>query len=154
MKSIASRNACWLILALPVTLTLMAAEPSFSGTWKLNLTKSQLGGPVYIFEKKPSGVWHYNGGGFDADFDLTGKEYTMPSGMGVVGKELSPTSWELTFRMSGKVVSKSRVSLNGDSLMWVSDISNPDGKSVQQSRRFAPDAIGPFLRLDDGGRNQ
>jgi len=133
MKHIAFRIACSLILALAVTLILTAAEPNFSGTWKLNLAKSQLSGPVYTFEKKPSGVWHYNGGGFDADFDLTGKEYTMPSGMGVVGRQLGPTSWELTFRMSGKVISKSRVSLNGDSLAWVSDITNPDGKSVQQS---------------------
>ena len=33
----------------------------------------------------------------------------------------------------GKAVSKSRVSLSGDSLMWVNDITNPDGKSVQQT---------------------
>src|SRR5262245_61545450 len=97
MKSVASRIAFSLILSLFVTLILTAAEPNFSGTWKLNLAKSQLSGVAYTFENKPSGIWHYNGGGFDTDFDLTGKEYTMPSGMGVVGKELSPTSWELTF---------------------------------------------------------
>jgi hypothetical protein len=133
MKRTASRIACSLFLMLALTLVLGGAEPDFNGTWKLNLAKSQLGGPVYTFEKKPSGVWHYNGGGFDADFDLTGKEYTMPSGMGVVGKELSPTSWELTFRMSGNTISKSRVTLKGNSLMWVSGITNPDGKSVQQN---------------------
>src|SRR5215813_8209144 len=128
MRSMASAIACSVILVLAAAATITAAEPNFSGTWKLNLAKSQLSGTVYTFEKKPSGVWHYNGGGFDADFDLTGKEYTMPSGVAVVGKELSPTSWELTFRMSGKVVSKSRVSLDGNSLMWVSDITNSDGK--------------------------
>jgi hypothetical protein len=132
MTSTASRIARSVTLALAVTSILTAAELNFSGTWKLNLSKSQLGGPVYTFEKKPSGVWHYNGGGFDADFDLAGKEYTMPSGLGVAGKELSPTSWELTFRMNSKVVSKSRLTLNKDSLMWVTDITNPDGKSVQQ----------------------
>src|SRR5882724_3688059 len=57
----------------------------------------------------------------------------MPSGVSVAGKELSPTSWELTFRMNGKVISKSRVSLNGNSLSWVSDITNPEGKAVQQT---------------------
>jgi hypothetical protein len=133
MTNTASRIARSVALAFTVTSILTAAEPNFSGTWKLNLSKSQLGGPVYTFEKKPSGVWHYNGGGFDADFDLAGKEYTMPSGLGVAGKELSPKSWELTFRMNGKVVSKSRVTLNGDSLMWVTDVTNPDGKSIQQS---------------------
>jgi hypothetical protein len=124
---------CSLITALAVTSIVTAAGPNFGGTWKLNLAKSQLSGPVYTFDKKPSGVMHYSGGGFEADFDLAGKEYTMPSGMEVVGKELTPTSWELTFRMSGKVVSKSRLSVSGDSLMWVSDIMNPAGKAVQQT---------------------
>jgi len=63
--------------------------------------------------------------------------------MGVVGKELSPTSWELTFRMSGKVISKSRVSLNGDSLAWVSEVTTPDGKSVQQTSTDARVSGGP-----------
>jgi hypothetical protein len=133
MKRITFRIVFSLLLTLGLDLILTAADPNFSGTWKLNLAKSQLSGPVYTLEKKPSGVWHYNGGGFDADFDLAGKEYTMPSGVGVVGKELSPTSWELTFRMSGKLVSKSQVALNGNSLMWVSDMTSPDGKSIQQT---------------------
>jgi len=143
MKNTASRIAFSLILALTASITMTAAEPNFSGTWKLNLSKSQLSGPVYTLEKKPSGLWHYNGGGFDADFDLAGKEITMPSGVGVVGKELSPTSWELTFRMGGKLVSKSRVSLSGDSLMWVSDVTTPDGKSVQQNNTDTRVSGGP-----------
>src|SRR6266487_1111592 len=99
---ITTRFAITTILALAATSTLTAAEPTFSGTWKLNLAKSQLSGIVYTIEKKPSGMMHYSGGGFEADFDLAGKEYTMPSGVSVIGKELSPTSWELTFRMNGK----------------------------------------------------
>lgn len=120
-----------------------AGDANFSGTWKLNLAKSQFSGLVYTFEMKTSGVWHYNGGGFDTDIDLAGKEYTMPSGIAVVGKELNPTSWELTFHMSGKVISKSRVTLNGDSLMWVSDITNPDGTTLQQSSTDARVSGGP-----------
>jgi len=122
-----------MILTLALTSILMAAEANFAGTWKLNLAKSQLSGTVYTLEKKPSGVWHYSGGGFDTDFDLAGKEFTMPSGMSIIGKELNSTSWELSFRMSGKAVSKSRVTLSGDSLMWVSDMTNADGKSIQQT---------------------
>jgi hypothetical protein len=133
MQSLLWRIVFLLTLALAANLILAAADANFSGTWKLNLAKSQLSGPVYTFEKKASGAWHYNGGGFDADFDLTGKEYIMPSGVGVTGKELSPTSWELTFRNGGKLISKSRVTLSGDSLTWVSDMTGPDGKSVQQT---------------------
>ena len=133
MNHVASRMAFSLALALSATVILTAAEPTFDGTWKLNVAKSQLGGVMYTFEKKPSGAWHYDGGGFTADFDLTGKEYTMPSGVAVIGKELNATSWELTFKMNGKVLSKSRVSLSGDRLMWASEMTSPDGKSVQQN---------------------
>ncbi len=139
MKNMA-RMALALVLALAAPA--LAAEPDFAGTWKLNLTKSQLGGTVYTFEKKASG-WHYSGGGFDTDFDLTGKEYTMPSGASVAVKELNPTSWELIFRMNGKTFSKSKATLNGNSLMWVSDVTSPDGKAVQQTNTDTRVSGGP-----------
>ena len=71
--------------------TAVGQSPSFAGTWKLNLAKSQLGGMVYSISKTPAGMIHYSGGGFDADFDLTGKEHVMPSGVAIIGKEVSPT---------------------------------------------------------------
>jgi hypothetical protein len=120
-------------LALLAPAILLAQQPDFSGTWKLDLAKSQLSGVVYTFDKKPSGTWHYSGRGFNADFDLTGKEYTMPSGVSVIGKKVSPTSWQLSFRMSGKLISESKVTLSGNSLNWVSDVTSPDGKTVKQT---------------------
>jgi hypothetical protein len=122
-----------------------AADPNFAGTWKLNLAKSQLSGTVYTFEKTPSGLMHYTGGGFDADFDFSGKEHTMPSGIALAGKELSPTSWEFTFSMKGKTLSKSKVTLDKDSLAWVSDSAGADGKTVRQMSRDTRVSGGPGL---------
>jgi hypothetical protein len=117
----------------PLTVaTAVAQSPSFAGTWKLNLAKSQLGGMVYSFRRTPSGMMHYSGGGFEADFDLTGKEHVMPSGVAVIGKELNPTSWDLTFRMNGKTVQKSRLTLTGNSITNVADAIGADGKTVHQ----------------------
>ncbi len=112
--------------------TAVAQSPSFAGSWKLNLAKSQLGGMVYNIGKTPSGMIHYSGGGFEADFDLTGKEHVMPSGVAIIGKELSPTSWELTFRMNGKTVQTARLTLNGNSINTVADVIGADGKATQQ----------------------
>jgi hypothetical protein len=120
-------------VALFAPAILLAQQPHFDGTWKLNLAKSHLSGSTYTFDKKPSGVWHYSGGGFEADFDLTGKEYTMPSGASITGKEVGPRSWELSFGMGGKSISRSKVTQKGDSLMWVSDVTTPEGKTVQQT---------------------
>jgi hypothetical protein len=132
-NSIIARTSRIGALALLAPAILLAQQPDVSGTWKLNLTESQLSGGAYTFEKKPSGVWHYSGGGFDADFELTGKEYTMSSGLSIIGKEVSPTSWELNIRMKGKPISRSKVTVRGDSLMWVSDVTGPEGNTVQQT---------------------
>lgn len=112
--------------------TAVGQSPSFAGTWKLNLAKSQLGGMVYSISKTPAGMIHYSGGGFDADFDLTGKEHVMPSGVAIIGKEVSPTSWELTFRMNAKTVQISRFNLAGNSINTVTDVIGADGKTTQQ----------------------
>src|SRR3989442_14166982 len=98
MKNMTRRIVCALILAFGLTSIVIAAEPNFAGTWKLNLSKSQLGGVAYTFDKKPSGVWHYSGGGFDTEFDLAGKEKTKPTGKSIVAEEVKSTVWALTFR--------------------------------------------------------
>jgi hypothetical protein len=112
--------------------TAVAQSPSFAGSWKLNLAKSQLGGMVYSIGKTPSGMIHYSSGGFEADFDLTGKEHVMPSGVAIIGKELSPTSWELTFRMNGKTVQTAHLTVTGNSINSVADVIGADGKTTQQ----------------------
>lgn len=132
-NSVTMRTSCVALVALLAPAMLLAQQPSFDGTWKLNLAKSHLSGSTYTFTRKPSGVWHYSGGGFDVDFDLTGKEYTMPSGASITGKENGPRSWELSFGMGGKPISRSQVTLKGNSLMWVSDVTSPDGKTVHQT---------------------
>lgn len=119
------------VVAPLAAATAVAQSPSFAGTWKLNLAKSQLGGMVYSFARTPSGLMHYSGGGFEADFDLTGKEHVMPSGVAIIGKELSPTSWDLTFRMNGKTVQKSHLTLTGNSITNVADAIGVDGKTVK-----------------------
>lgn len=132
-NSVRIRRSGVAVVALLAPAILLAQQPSFDGTWKLNLAKSHLSGSTYTFHKKPSGEWHYSGGGFEADFDLSGKEYTMPSGASIIGKENGPRSWELSFRMGGKPISRSQVTLKGNSLMWVSDVTSPDGKTVHQT---------------------
>jgi len=120
------------VVAPLAAATVVAQSRSFAGTWKLNLAKSHLGGMVYTISRTPSGMMHYSGGGFEADFDLTGKEHVMPSGVGIIGKELSPTSWDLTFRMNGKTVQRSHLTVNGNSISNVANAIGADGKTVQQ----------------------
>jgi len=39
----------------------------------------------------------------------------MPNGTSVVAKEINATTWEFSFKLNGKVTSKSKVTLNGTS---------------------------------------
>ena len=131
-------------VVVPIAVaTSVAQSPSFAGNWKLNFAKSQLGGTVYTISKTPSGMLHYSSGGFDSDFDLSGKEHATPSGVAVIGKELSPTSWTLTFRQNGKTVQTSHLTLHGDSVTGVADVIGADGKATQQKSTSVRVSGGP-----------
>jgi hypothetical protein len=90
-------------------------------------------------------MFRYSGGGFEADFDMSGKENVMPSGVAIIGKELSATSWELTFRMNGKTMSRAVLTLNGNAMTVKSDIIGADGKTVQQVSTDTRMSGGPGL---------
>ena len=71
--------AVTLFAALTTTVYLRAQQPSFAGTWKLNLAKSQLSGQTLSVEKTSSGM-HFDSQGFAYDFDLSGKDFPTPDG--------------------------------------------------------------------------
>ena len=103
------------------------AEPGFNGTWRLNVAKSQLSGIVYTLTKKPSGEWHYfSGVDFMMDFYLEGPRSIAPRGFDFLGREVSPTAWELTHYLDGKVTSRSQLTLKGDLLLRSDEHTYPE----------------------------
>ena len=88
-----------------------AAQPSFAGTWKLNLAKSQLTGQTISVEKTASGLMHFDSQGFEYDFDLSGKEFPTPDGGTTSWREVSPTIWEATNKINGRVIATYRLTL-------------------------------------------
>src|SRR4051812_46483718 len=84
--------------------SLWAQAPSFDGTWKLNIAKSQLTGQTVTFEKKPNGLLHFDSQGFAYDFDLEGKEHPTPDGGTTAWTQVNPTTLETTNRANGKVI--------------------------------------------------
>jgi hypothetical protein len=131
------------VLALGGVANLAAAGPSFSGTWKLNLAKSQISGTTFNLEKTPSGKLHFDSEGFGYDFDLTGKEYPTPDGGTTSWKSLDANTWEATNRMSGKVIASYRLVLKGDILMSESKLTKPDGSLVEQNANNTRVSGGP-----------
>jgi hypothetical protein len=114
-----------------------AQGPSFNGTWKLNLTKSQLGGQTVTIEKSPSGVMHFDTEGFGYDFDLAGKEYPTPDGGTTAWRAVDATTWEATNRANGKVIATYRMLLKGNTITSVMKVTKPDGGAAEQTATFS-----------------
>ena len=126
-----------------VSTSNQAAQPSFAGTWKLNLAKSQLTGQILSVEKTASGLLHFDmHAGFGFDFDLSGKEFPTPDGGTTSWREINPTTWEATNKFNGKVIATFRMTLNGETINSVMAI-NPEGGAVEQSSSWSRVSGGP-----------
>jgi hypothetical protein len=137
---------CATILAMGLAASVgFAAEANFSGTWKLNLQKSQLTGQTVTFEKTATGMMHFDGQGFAYDFNPDGKEYPTPDGSTVVVQSPNPTTWDFTYSMGGKVTMKFHITLQGDSQTVVMHVNKPDGAVVEQTSTATRVSGGPGL---------
>ncbi len=120
-----------------------AEAPSFAGTWRLNLAKSQLAGQTATIEKLPSGVMHFDTEGFGYDFDLTGKQYPTPDGGTTAWRALNATTWEATNRNNGKVIATFHMVLSGNTITSVVTLTKPDGAVVEQTATWTRLSGGP-----------
>jgi hypothetical protein len=133
-----------LVVALVGASNQAAAQPSFAGTWKLNLAKSQMAGQTLSVEKTASGSMHFDiHQGFGFDFDLSGKEFPTPDGGTTSWREINPTTWEGTNKFNGKVFSVFRMTLNGETINAVVKTTQPEGKAVEQSSSWSRVSGGP-----------
>jgi hypothetical protein len=138
------RRIGWMaVLILGGVTGLAASEASFSGTWKLNLEKSQLAGQTLTIEKTASGTFHFDSLGFAYDFDLTGKQFPTPDGGTASFKAVDATTWETTDFMNGKVVTSYRMVLKGDEIVSTMNVTKPDGKVVEDTVRLTRISGGP-----------
>jgi len=137
------RVAATLFVVLTTTVCLRAQQPSFAGTWKLNLAKSQLSGQTLSVEKNSSGTLHFDSQGFAYDFDLSGKDFPTPDGGAASWKEVNPNAWEATIKMNGKVIAAYSLALKGDALTAVMKATKPEGGSVEQTSTWSRVSGGP-----------
>jgi hypothetical protein len=131
-----------LVVALTGVSNLRAQQPSFTGTWKLNLAKSQLTGQTLSVEKTATGM-HFDSQGFAYDFDLSGKDFPTPDGGAASWKEVNPNAWEATIKLNGKVIATYSLSLKGDALTAVMKATKPEGGSMEQTSTWSRVSGGP-----------
>jgi len=136
-------HVCALAIVLASASLHGASEPSFAGTWKLNLAKSQLTGQTMTIEKTSSGRLHFDSEGFSYDCDLSGKECPTPDGGTATWREENPNTWEIKILANGKVVVTIRMMLSGDSITSVASAPKPDGTTMEQTAKLSRLSGGP-----------
>jgi hypothetical protein len=139
MKSVAR-----LLLALTVfVVTVDAADPPYVGKWKFNAAKSTLTGDTATLENTPDGMMQFNSQGFIYKFKPDGKEYPLPDGGTTAWTATSPTTWDVSNKMGGKVVTTFHLALKGDVLGVSGKSMKPDGSAMEFTSSYKRVSGGP-----------
>ena len=93
---------------------LMAADPPYAGSWKLNPAKSDFGEATVTYQAMPDGQIKASADGQSYVFKADGKDYPTPWGNTAAWKAIDPSSWEATFKVNAKVVSTAKMKLAAD----------------------------------------
>lgn len=84
-----------------VSMTSVAADSPFAGTWKMNQEKSKLAGDTMSFASAGSGSMRYTDSSQTYTFTTDGKPVVTPFGSTVAWKESGKDSWETTIPVMG-----------------------------------------------------
>ena len=112
----------------------MAADSPFSGTWKLDITKSHFTGDTMDYSKTATGM-RYADGAVTYDFVADGKDYAVMPGRTTSWTKSGAGAWDTVSKADGKIVVKSHkmLSADGSSLTSTWTEYRPDGTTAKGS---------------------
>jgi hypothetical protein len=125
----------WILLAASAF-----AQNPFTGTWKLNQDKSQMGGDTLKFRPAAQQGMELTAGGMTYSFRMDGKTYAMPSGNIAVWRQTSPASWSTEYRTAdGKLLSSDdwKLSPDGKTLSVTTSGVKADGDLYTDNAAYA-----------------
>lgn len=135
-----------LVLAAMTSAALVAADPPYAGAWKLNISKSDFGGPTVTYRKLASGEWQSTADGQSYKFNMDGRDY--PDGLGDMAawKSMDAKTWQTTWKTNGKTVSTDTLRLGADGILTVSTRgTKPNGETIDDAAVFQRVLGGPGL---------
>ena len=114
-----------LTLALVAAATfLVAADPPYVGTWKLNPAKSSFGETTVTYEEMAGAQMKVTAEGQSYTFKADGKEYPTPWGISTAWKAVDASTWEVTNKANAKVVGTGTLKLAADGKTLTVDEKN------------------------------
>lgn len=128
-------RALSVILAVAAVLAVAAADLPYAGKWKMNPAKSDFGETTVTYVQLPSGEMQATMAGESYKFKIDGKDYPAIFGNTAAWKSLSPTSWETTYKLNGKVLTTETLTLSADgkTLTVNSKGKKPNGEMIDDT---------------------
>ena len=142
MSAVARRLIVFVSL-VAIGVGLRAAAPAYVGKWKFNQAKSAVTGDTVTIGPAANGMMQFSSQGFTYTFKVDGKPYPTPDGGTTSWKETSPTVWDVTNQMNGKVSATYHLALNGDVLSMAGKMMKPEGGSMDFSAAYKRMSGGP-----------
>jgi hypothetical protein len=125
-------------LLLLFTNGLTAADNPFTGTWKLDMSKSDFTGETIRYQALKPNMVRYTGGGETYIFTTDGQPHPGLFGRIVSVKQIDANTWQRTTEFKGKILSETTVALSpdGNMLTETSRGTRPDGSSFENTEVY------------------
>lgn len=112
-----------------------AADSPWTGTWKLDETKSHLSGDTFSYSKGSGDLIHYSDGStISYDFAIDGKEYRSAYGRTTTWTASGKDAWDQVTKFDGRVLDRSHRTLSSDgkTLIITTTGSRADGSTSNE----------------------
>jgi hypothetical protein len=128
------QHVCVAFVAASV-VGIAAADPPYAGKWKMNPAKSDFGETTVTYEQLPSGEMQATMEGQTYKFRADGKDYSAPFGNTAAWSALSPTSWQVVWKLNGKVLTTDTITLSpdGKAMSTHSKGTKPNGEPIDMT---------------------
>jgi hypothetical protein len=124
---------------------LVAAEPAYVGTWKLDVARSQLAGDTVTISSGDDGTMTFDGQGFKYSFKVDGKEYPTPDGARASWTQSQPDTWDTIIKAGGNEVARYRTVVSADTMKLNGKVTKPDGTRSDFTVAYKRTTGGPGL---------
>ena len=131
-----TRNA--FLIAICACVLAYAADPPYAGTWKMNTAKSNFGEMTVTYEQMAGGEMKATMDGQSYTFKTDGKDTMTPWGTTAAWKAVDASTWDMTEKNAGKVLSTSTMKLSADGKSLTVDTKRmkSDGGTSNDSMTF------------------
>jgi hypothetical protein len=141
------RSALLVALVGLAATVVVAADPPYVGTWKLNPARSNFGETTVTYEAMADGQMKVTVAGQSFTFKADGKDYPTPFGNVTAWKTVDASTWEVTNKANAKPTGTATYKLAADGKTLTVDNKNimASGETTTDSAVYERVSGGPGL---------